>query len=317
MNGYKVCPNCGRQNQADAQWCASCGNSISNVAPPQDWQQPQQNNQAQSSYDQSQYQAPPGQYQQPPAYGQPQYQAPAPGYPQNAPMGGSKQQIANAIQMRTQTDEVMPVWWMLLPVIGIVVEVALGLTMGIIGTILGVVIVGVLFALLVYKFVNRQNEHLKREVVLRSAIINYFREKGREQYKDQMIAGQIATMDSINQEASYKEQENNTLLFTIMAFIPLLDFYVLYVLNKFPYEHDSRWHAFTQQAQYAAGQIGINIMTPSWKTLPRRSFLLYFILSIITGGIFGIYWLYTLINDPNEHYKAQWQFEDQLMSQLR
>jgi len=308
MTSYKVCPNCGRQNPADAQWCASCGNSISNVAPPQDWQQPQQN-----------YQAPPAQYQQPPAYGQPQYQPGA----QMPPMGGAKGQIASSIQMRVQTDEVLPIWWVLLPIIGVVISMGLGIAtffiggFGFIGSIVGMLVFALLYAILVYKLVSRQNEHLKREVVLRSAMINYLREKAREQYKDQIIAGQIATMESINQEASYKEQENSALLFTIFAFIPILNLYVLYVLTKYPFEHDSRWHAFTQQAQYALGQVGINIATPSWKTLPRRSFWLYFILSIVTLGLFGIYWLYKLIDDPNEHYKAQWQFEDQLMSQLR
>lgn len=309
MTSYKVCPNCGRQNPADAQWCASCGNNITNVSPPQNYQQPQQN-----------YQAPPPQYQQPPAYGQPQYQQ---GQPMPAGMGGPKQQIASSIQMRVQTDEVLPIWWVLLPIIGIVVMTGLAIAsviiggFGFIGSIAGTLLFALLYAVLVYKLVSRQNEHLKREVVLRSAMINYLREKAREQYKEQMIAGQISTMESINQEASYKEQENSALLFTIMAFIPILDLYVLYVLTKYPFEHDSRWHAFTQQAQYALGQVGINIATPSWKTLPRRSFWLYLILTIITLGIFGIYWLYKLIDDPNEHYKAQWQFEDQLMSQLR
>lgn len=305
MTNYKVCPTCGRQNPVDAQWCASCGNNIANVVPPQQWQQPQQG----------------GQYDQQSGYGQPQYQA-GPGVPPMAP-GNPKQQIISAVQMRMQTDEVMPIWWVLLPLIGVLilggmmaVFIVTGWIGGLFGLLAGGLIYCVLFAVLVYKLINRQNEHLKREVVLRNAILSYLREKAREQYKEQMIAGQMSTMESINQEASYKEQENSAILFTIMAFIPILNFYVLYVLTKHPFEHDNRWHAFTQQAQYAFGQVGINITTPSWKTLPRRSFWLYFVVTILIG-LFMIYWLYVLIDDPNEHYKAQWQFEDQLMSQLR
>lgn len=55
MDSYKVCQSCGRQNPMDSQWCASCGSNIANVAPQQQWQQPQQS----------------GQYQQQPVYGQP------------------------------------------------------------------------------------------------------------------------------------------------------------------------------------------------------------------------------------------------------
>ncbi|QLH74762.1 MAG: hypothetical protein HPY73_04420 [Methanomassiliicoccales archaeon] len=291
MEGQKVCPNCGRQNVAEAQWCVGCGTNIAMVSISQGqgpWQQTGQPQYQSSSY-----------------YGQAQGQPTLP-----------RQQIANAIQMRTQTDEIIPVFWVLLPILGIIVIIALTFLIGFIGMGIGVVVFGALFAVLVYKLINRQNEHIKREVVLRNAIMNLLRDKAREQYKEQMISGQIATMESINQEASYKEQENNAVLFTIMAFIPLLQFYVLYVLTKHPFEHDQRWHAFTQQVQYAGSQLGMNIMTPSWKTLPQRSFILYLLVSILFSP-FMFYWMYVLINDPNEHYHAQWQFEDQLMMQLR
>ena len=60
--------------------------------------------------------------------------------------------------------------------------------------------------------------------------------------------------------------------------------------------------------------MGKVVVNPSWKALPSRSFVLYFILSIVTLGIFEFYWSYVLIKDFNEHFKAQWQFEDSLMS---
>ncbi|MCE5295906.1 MAG: zinc ribbon domain-containing protein [Euryarchaeota archaeon] len=293
MDGSKVCPNCGRQNLAEAQWCAGCGSNISSVAASQ----------AEGSWQQG-------------SYGQPQEQSSMSYSPQGA-FGQARQQITSAIQMRSQTDEVLPIYWILLPILGIVLSVVLTVFLGwFIGLGVGMIVFGALLAVLVYKLINRQNEHIKRETVLRGALMTLIRDKAREQYKEQVISGQVATMESINQEASYKEQENNAVLFTIMAFIPLLQFYVLYVLTKHPYEHDQRWHAFTQQVQYAGGQLGLNIMTPSWKTLPRRSFILFFIISIIFTP-FMLYWLYVLIDDPNEHYKAQWQFEDQLMVQLR
>ncbi|OPY34089.1 MAG: TM2 domain protein [Methanomassiliicoccales archaeon PtaU1.Bin124] len=64
MSGYKSCPKCGRQNPVDAQWCASCGANIANIAQQQGYQQ------APPNYGQPQYQQPPV-YNQAPGYGAP------------------------------------------------------------------------------------------------------------------------------------------------------------------------------------------------------------------------------------------------------
>jgi hypothetical protein len=36
------------------------------------------------------------------------------------------------------------------------------------------------------------------------------------------------------------------------------------------------------------------------------------VLTVITFGVFGIYWLYTLIDDPNKHFERQHVVEDAL-----
>lgn len=92
--------------------------------------------------------------------------------------------------------------------------------------------------------------------------------------------------------------------------------YVLYFLTRYPYEHDSRWQSFTQQAQSAGSKLGMVVVSPLWNRLERRSFALYFILTLITFGLFGIYWLYALLKDPNEHFLNQRQFEDNFVAAL-
>ena len=69
---------------------------------------------------------------------------------------------------------------------------------------------------------------------------------------------------------------------TFVNFFAML--YVLYLLTKEPFGHDQRWHAYSQNAQSAAQQLGMNVMTPSWKTLKERSYLLYILLTILTLG---------------------------------
>lgn len=160
------------------------------------------------------------------------------------------------------------------------------------------------------------DEHRKREMALRMAIISYLKDKGAEMQRAQLIANEISAMESINQEAMYKEKERTPILWTIISLLPLLNYIVLYFLGEFPFDHDKRWHAFTQYTQAACQKLGINVMTPSWSTLKERPNIILLIVSLLFW-IPVIYWYYVMIKDLNDHFQAQWQFEDQLMAQIR
>ena len=56
---------------------------------------------------------------------------------------------------------------------------------------------------------------------------------------------------------------------------------------------------FGQQAQNFAQNFGQNFPPAQPGQVPQRNIVLYIILSIITCGIFGIYWEYCLITDLN------------------
>ncbi|MGD0056855.1 MAG: DUF4234 domain-containing protein [Methanomassiliicoccales archaeon] len=254
------------------------------------------------------------------------------------PMGaiGAKGQLMESIRARVQTDEILSVVWILFPiiasiaaVIGIVIGVMLwfmgwwvgAVVVASVGVVVALVVAVVLFALLNYKLINRQNQHMKREEVMRGALIEYIKSNSQEKNLSQLLSSQIATMESIQYDARSRERETSPVLFAILILIPVVGLifllYVLYVLTDFPYQHDRRWHAFTQQAQSAASHLGMTVILPSWKTLPERSFFIYFVLTLITCGLFLIYWYYVLIKDLNNHFSAQWQFEDQIASQMK
>ena len=310
MDGTKTCPYCGKLATADAQFCQGCGRSISSPQqasaeqPPQ--QQPSQQN-----------------YQQPPQQGG--WQQPPPGAPGQTPIGqsyggGAKGQIAGAIQNRNMTDDIMSGIWILWPIIAIVIAgivgVALVFVLGIFGAMIAIPVGIILYAVLNYKLLKRMDEHRKREMALRMAIISYLKDKGAETQRAQLIANEISALESINQEAMYKEKERTPVLWTIIGLIPLLNLVVMYFLGEFPFDHDKRWHAFTQYTQVACQKLGINVMTPSWSTLKERPNVILLIATMLIG-IIVFYWYYIIIKDLNDHFQAQWQFEDQLMAQLR
>jgi len=324
MDGTKTCPYCGKLASADAQFCQGCGRSISSPPqyaeqPPQPGQQPPQNYQQQPP--QQGYQQPQqGGWQQPaPAYGAPAYGAPGQ-TPYGQSFGGAKGQIAGAIQNRNMTDEIMSGIWILWPIVAVIlaliIGVALAIAIGFWGVIIAIPIGIVLYAILNYKLLKRMDEHRKREMALRMAIISYLKDKGAETQKAQLIANEISALESINQEAMYKEKERTPVLWTVISLIPLLNLIVMYFLAEYPFDHDKRWHAFTQYTQAACQKLGINIMTPSWSTLKERPNILLLILTLLFSIVVFI-WYYFIIKDLNDHFTAQWQFEDQLMAQLR
>jgi hypothetical protein len=49
------------------------------------------------------------------------------------------------------------------------------------------------------------------------------------------------------------------------------------------------------------------------QTIPIKK---YALITIVTLGVGGIYWLYKLMNNYNAHFKAQWKIEEQITSMM-
>ncbi|NYT12563.1 MAG: DUF4234 domain-containing protein [Methanomassiliicoccales archaeon] len=305
MANLKTCPNCKRMVDESIAFCPNCGTDLTAAPAPG-----------------------PSQYQTPPQdYSQQQWQAPGaqPGPRDTSPEG----MIREAVQMRGGTDEILNEIWAFIPLISVIL---IGAVSGILfittsdvyltyGITLGVsVIAVVLIVILIYKLFNRNNLHSRREAMFRAAVVDYIKRKAIEKGLSQAVASQVQTMESINYESRSYEPERSAVLWAVLPIIPVVGWIfliiALYYLTHFPTGHDRRWHAFTQQTQYAGSQLGMNLMLPSWRMLPERSFIIYFILTIVTFGIFMIYWYYVLIKDMNDHYRAQWQFEDQFVREI-
>jgi hypothetical protein len=109
-----------------------------------------------------------------------------------------------------------------------------------------------------------------------------------------------------------------SLLASVMSLAGLV--VLLFVANhlmKTIYTHSVRWHGFTSSSVVALRKLGFAIDPPiEGKPILERSLVLYAILTIVTLGLFGFYWLYTLIDDPSLHFDEQWRFEDALIEAL-
>src|SRR3989442_4308137 len=246
--------------------------------------------------------------------------------------------ITEAARIRRETDDVMSALWILSPIGGIVAFIAilvssllLGsrlpsgtgtgpstglLAGGIIGFVAALVIAIILFVLPWYKLIKRRNGHFRRDRILREGLINYVRGLAAERGLEAKMSTELATMTAIHSESNSDEDDKSPVLWIFLSiiFFPL-SIYVLYFLTKDPHNHDARQLAFMQQAQSAFSKLEKTVVFPFWKSLPSRSFFLYFVLTLVTY-LFSLYWNYVLITDFNDHFKAQWQVEDQVLANL-
>ncbi len=258
--------------------------------------------------------------------------APAPGGLPATQQG--KNLISEAIRIRRETDEIMSGLWILSPLLGFVAFIAvligsfaLGaasgskagvLAGGLIGFVGGFVVYIILALLPWYKLIRRRTEHFRRDRILREGLISYIRGAASERGIEGQFSSELATMTAVHSEANGEEDEKSAMLWIILSIVTfgILGLYVSYFLTKDPHNHDVRQLAFMQQVQSSFSKLGKAIVFPFWKAMSGRSFFLYLVLTWLTGGLFALYWVYVLITDFNNHFKAQWQIEDQLLANL-
>jgi uncharacterized membrane-anchored protein len=252
--------------------------------------------------------------------------APTWGQPTGMGVGleAARAQIQESVRARPQTDKILSPLWILAPVLGIVVALSLivlaffidpALVLGLI--VAALFVPAIIFAVILYYLINRMTDHFVRESNLRRGVIQYLRAKAEQEGKGPSIASEIATMQSVHAEADASDGQKPAVLWTILAVVvPIVGLYVLYFLTKYPYEHDARWRAFSQQVQAAGSKLGLITVAPSWKSIEKRSFFVYLILTVLTAGTFALYWYYVLIQDPNQHFRAQAQFEDVFLAAI-
>ena len=181
-----------------------------------------------------------------------------------------------------------------------------------------ILIATILAAILYYRLINRRNKHFMRSRVLREGLIRYVESKAEELEKSHDILSELSTMRMVHSELSNEESDKSAGLYAILSIIvPFVSLYVMYFLTKDFVRHDTKERAFFQALSAAAGKLGIPVQFPYWKELPKRSAGLYLILTIVLSGLFEIYWMWTLIKDPHQHFDAHSVFEDAFVQTLR
>jgi len=181
-------------------------------------------------------------------------------------------------------------------------------------------IIGLIVSIiLTYKLVKRRNTHFKRQMFLSEDVITAVKTIAAK--KDVDVEVGLSSCERTVRETKAEETEKSAVLWAILSAVPyvgsLAIWYVYYFLMKDFYKHERREDGFVEDINRVLDKCAIKFSVPRrTEILPDRSFVLYLILNIITVGLFGIYWLYVLLKDPNEHFKYHIQIEDELLSTL-
>jgi ABC-type transport system involved in multi-copper enzyme maturation permease subunit len=187
----------------------------------------------------------------------------------------------------------------------------------IIGLVYGVMIVSfIVNIILIYRLVRRRNAHFKRQIFLFEDVVTAVKAIATRKGVDVEVG--LASGDRTVREVKAEETEKNAMLWAILSVITgIAAYYVWYFLMKDFYKHERREDGFWEDMSKTLDRCGVKFSVPRrTEPLPDRSFALYFILTAVTFGWFGIYWIYVLLKDPNEHFRYHVQTEDQLLATL-
>ncbi len=253
--------------------------------------------------------------------------------------------VRRAVREAQHTDAIVPTWLALLPAIlgalvGIIFLAAIGsllvvmpaatigptvdgdlppgmgaafaafLAMFTLAMFLGLVALVVQLYVL-YKFIDRRNQHIKRTQMMYEDVAQILDDLGFKERAE-------AIRRYVREMQFEVGGEKSAILWVVLVFlISIIAFYVYHFLNKDFYRHSKYEQGILEEVNRVFEDAGVRtIDLRSYVPVQERSTILYLILSIITFGIFTIYWIYTLAKDPNEHFMSHAKIEPDLLAGL-
>src|SRR5437879_12220813 len=181
---------------------------------------------------------------------------------------------------------------------------------------LGYFLLIILLAIMIFRLVRRRNLHFNRQILLYEDLVSVAKELGSKKSTDVSVL--TNSLDRNLREVRLDHLEKNATLWAILSLgFDVRLYYAGYFLMKDFYRHERREDMFIQDLVRPFYALGVPINLPYRNSsVPDRSFALYFVLTLITGSIFAVYWVYVLVSDPNNHFRQQMLMEDTIMAQL-
>jgi len=161
----------------------------------------------------------------------------------------------------------------------------------------------------VYKWIDRRNTHFKRILRMFETVVSYLDARG-------VSDPEMGTLRSLIYEMRMQEESRSPVLWIVLSLVfNIVYIYVLHFLTKDFYEHEQRERSFLETLSHILQKRGIYIEEPQ-SVIPHRSTVVYVVFSVLTLGVFLLYWIYVVTRDPNEHFAEHERLEPMLIEAL-
>ncbi|MGA3059311.1 MAG: hypothetical protein ABSD92_02965 [Candidatus Bathyarchaeia archaeon] len=147
-----------------------------------------------------------------------------------------------------------------------------------------IVTFGLAFFPMFYRLIEGRNMHFQHEAELDNQVATYLRSQGKEPPASSV---------------QFKQMNAKAWAVSIVLVVPA--FIIVYLLSR-----DLLVHEQNQDVFLAAAFSERIFMT---QTIPIKTYVL---ITVVTLGVGGVYWLYKVVNLYNAHFKAQLQVEKEV-----
>lgn len=169
-------------------------------------------------------------------------------------------------------------------------------------------------AFAMYYLIERRNNHFRRQQLLFSALNSFLGQKTRGAFNSAVFR-----LEESSQDSTFEERDRPAGLWSVLYLFvtPIVGLIVGYALTQDLRRHEELQSSYQANLVSALKENGFEPPAATPSRAHRRDAILFVILTAITGGLFWIYWFYTLLKDYNDHFQDQTQFEDAIFTQLR
>ncbi len=185
--------------------------------------------------------------------------------------------------------------------------------------LLSVVTCGIYGLYIAYKLVQRRDEHFRRMAGVADAAVAALRAKAQAQGREELIAPELSQLEQVRMQMATMATERGAAIWLLICMFTGIGYLILYYLLMQDYvQHDVLEAQFFTLMSGALAKLGLATEAgQAAPSVPQRDFATFLILTLVTCGIYGLYWMYVMIKDFNDHFMAQVPWEDFLVQALR
>jgi hypothetical protein len=183
--------------------------------------------------------------------------------------------------------------------------------------LLSIITCGIYGLYIIYKLVQRRDEHFQRMAgVANSAIAQL---KAKAQGREDLIAPELSQLEQVRMQMNTMSAERGAAIWLIICLFTGVGGVILFYLLMQDYvQHDQVEAQFFTLMSSALAKLGLAGQAgQAMPNIPQREFVTMLLLTIVTCCIYYYYWFYVMIKDFNEHLMAQVSWEDFILQALR